>query len=197
MTIIIGVAGKAGSGKDTAGAMIVDWVSEYRSNKVHKQNFADALKQYCTIKYYIPTDWFYDSKLKETIHPNWGVTPRAILQFEGTEATRDIVRNLVPSIAENFWIHRLGCELNDRDNNYAVICDVRFQNEANWILAVPGNLLINIIRPGVTSIAGITDHRSELGFTTLEGDAYYELLNDGSLNDLRLKLDYFLRTYLP
>ena len=196
MTIIIGVAGKAGSGKDTAGALIIGWLSEYRSHKAYKQNFADALKQYCSAKYYIPLTWFHGSELKETIHPDWGVTPRAILQFEGTEATRDIVGKLVPSIAENFWIHRLECEIRSTDNNYAIICDVRFQNEADWILSVPVNLLINIIRPEVASIAGLANHRSEQGFTVLQGDRYYEVINSGSLYDLRDKLYLLLRTHL-
>ena len=196
MTTIIGVAGKAGSGKDTAGTMIIDWLSEFRSHKVYKQNFADALKKYCSAKYYIPITWFYGSELKEKLHPDWGVTPRAILQFEGTEATRDIVGKLVPSIAENFWIHRLECEIIETAQDYAIICDVRFQNEADWILSVPDNLLINIFRPEVASIVGLANHRSEQGFTILKGDRYYEVINDGTRFNLRSKLYSLLRTQL-
>jgi len=196
MTIIIGVAGKAGSGKDTAGAMIIDWLVEFRSHRIHRQNFADAIKLYCAVKYNIQRRYFYDPLLKEALHPDWGVTPRAILQFEGTEATRDIIGKLVPSIAENFWIHRLEIEFLKDNKDYAIICDVRFQNEADWILSKSGSMLIQINRFETESISGLANHRSEQGFTVLQGDRYYEVINSGSLYDLRDKLYLLLRTHL-
>jgi len=196
MTQIIGFSGKARSGKDTAGLFTSHWLAEYRSHRIHRQNFADALKSYCAEKYYISINYFYDDKLKESLHPDWGVTPRAILQFEGTEATRDIIGKLVPSIGENFWIHRLEIELLKVANDYAIICDVRFQNEADWILSKPGSMLIQINRFEAKAISGLTDHRSERGFTVLEGDNYHAITNDGDFDELRSKVNYILKEFL-
>ena len=54
----------------------------------------------------IPLDWFYQDDLKEEPHPNWGVSPRAIAQFMGTEMFRDTVAKLLPSVENDFWIKR-------------------------------------------------------------------------------------------
>jgi len=196
MTTIIGFSGKARSGKDTAGLFTQDWLAEFRSHRIHRQNFADALKLYCAVKYNIQHRYFYEPLLKEALHPDWGVTPRAILQFEGTEATRDIIGKLVPSIAGNFWIHRLEIEFLKDNKDYAIICDVRFQNEADWILSKPGSMLIQINRFETESISGLTDHRSERGFTVLEGENYHAITNDGNLAELRSKVNYILKEFL-
>lgn len=184
---LIGIAGKAGVGKDTLGTEIVDWTRFYYGHgRTIRRNLADSLKSYCAHKYGIAPGAFYNPNTKEVPDPYWGVSPRQIAQFEGTEATRDIVHRLIKTGGADFWIRRLQKDLKDFYNDYeiAVVCDIRFQNEADWILN-SGGLLIDVIRPGYEGEVGISNHQSERGFNVLNTHMkgkYNVIINDKTIS---------------
>lgn len=58
---VIGIMGKAGSGKDTVGEMIRGYIGY---DKSIKYSFADPLKAMCALVFEIPMVWMYDQDLK-------------------------------------------------------------------------------------------------------------------------------------
>ena len=68
LTTLIGVTGKAGSGKDTVGEMLLGEYGFVCSS------FADPVKQAASIIFGVELDKFYDRVSKEAIDPYWGIT---------------------------------------------------------------------------------------------------------------------------
>jgi dephospho-CoA kinase len=127
---LIGIAGKAGSGKTTAAEYL-------RTNYCfdHK-NFADPLKETAAVLTGLPLGIFYDEELKEK-HIDWlYMSPRELLQKLGT----DCVRN---HIAKDFWVTRMKQELDPAIPT--VIGDVRFFEEARMIQKM-GGIVIEVER---------------------------------------------------
>lgn len=144
---LIGISGKAGSGKDT----VAQWLIIKRGYKSFA--FADNLKMMAAKGLNIPIKYFYDRTLKESIIPHLGVSPRVIIQTLGTEWGRNTINN-------NIWIDLLHKDIevyNDRD---IVITDVRFQNEIDYVEKNNGKVY-TVVRND-TSAVGISGHSSEL-----------------------------------
>src|SRR5690348_6899955 len=91
MTRLIGLTGKAGSGKDTIADRLV-------VNKgFTKLAFAAPMKEALNKLFgFDPSDW-YDREWKETPLPGIGKSPRQLAQTLGTEWGRD-------TINPNLWI---------------------------------------------------------------------------------------------
>jgi hypothetical protein len=170
---IIGLAGKAGAGKDTVADILL------RDYGFRKLSFATALKQAASIMTGYPIEHFHAHDMKEKEMPEWGVTPRKFIQMLGT----DLIRN---QFRADFWVRRLEMELCDmRGTPVAgrfVITDCRFEDEAAW-LREKGGTLIHIERPDLVQTAAIHSHASEFGVARSKGDQI--IRNDSSLEDLR------------
>jgi hypothetical protein len=159
---LIGICGHAGSGKDTVGKYLVD-----TRDNTYKLAFADALKQAVRQMFGIEEDHLYETSLKEIPDPFWGVSPRQMAQFFGTEMVRETIGKLIPEVGDKFWIHRMVQKLNgfgehleyDGDD-VVVITDVRFQNEYDWIVS-QGGIIIHLTRTGADGTVGIPGHASE------------------------------------
>ncbi len=78
-------------------------------------------------------------------------------------------------------------EENIKSYPYLVICDGRFQNEADLINKYNGTI-IKIERPDHVSITGQNEkkHLSEMVFNSIE--THYTVTNDGSVDDLLKKV---------
>lgn len=194
--ILIGFVGHAGHGKDTCG----DWcANEYG---FRKDAFAGPLKDAARILFMFTHEQLY-GKLKEKLDSRWGVSPREVLQFFGTEIVRDKFQELLPTIGEQFWLqhfrHRLEAAITlCRENPFiqtsnVVVCDVRFENEAQLIRNL-GGLIVKVVRPDHDAFAEHkTDavvrasHASESSIDRIR-DPDLLLVNDGSLTDLYRKL---------
>ena len=123
---IIGIAGPAGSGKDTVAKAIRD---ELGHEKTVRIAFADTLKEAVKLIYRFSDKQVYGDK-KEDEDKYWDVTPRHVLQQMGTE----VARTLDPDI----WIKSFHLRLMEpgygQDNRIlTIIPDVRYSNEATWI----------------------------------------------------------------
>ena len=199
---LIGIHGKAGTGKDTVATFLnKNYIGHYI------QSFADPLKEACSLAFGIPIDNFYDPELKETVHPTWETTPRKILQFMGTEVFRSKLQDLIGSSAsENFWIKRAHLRLTnqflDKDEGLyvagdtVIFPDVRFQNEYDWIIN-SGGIVIHLTRPGFDGNIGIQNHASEAGINLWKTESTYEIINNTSIQMLYNKIvDFKIKSAL-
>lgn len=174
--IIIGITGKAGSGKDT--------LSDYLVNQGFiKLSFGSAVKDIVSIV----TGWSRDfvegtneeRHLRETLkHPDYNKTCRELMQFIGTDLFRK-------QLSDNIWVNIIKNKIeSDKINNKFVITDVRFDNEAQMIKSI-GGYIIQINRQNIHKL----NHISENGITC---DVDYIIENDGSKNELHDKINKFI-----
>lgn len=187
MNKLIGIVGHAGVGKDTAARYLN---SKYDFTQIA---FADPLKRACAAAFNISYLNFHDPRLKEEVDPYWGVSPRQVAQFVGTEMFRETVEKLIPGIGSDFWVRRAEQEIQLNDLDKVVISDVRFQNEVDWILKSGGSIL-EIKRFGHHGTVGIKNHASENLSSLNLGVTSYVIYNDDTLSVLYRKLDEFVNT---
>ena len=154
---IIGLAGKAGCGKDT----VADFMEGYIS-----MSPADNMKAGLCAMLSISSEEL-EKKKRE---PDSKI--RYMLQTLGTEWGRNLIGN-------NFWLHLLEDRMNylGTERKY-VIPSVRFLNEAAWVKSL-GGTVIHIDRP---SLSGPDLHVSECDISEA---CDYTIMNDGSLEDLK------------
>lgn len=192
--LLVGIMGPAGSGKDTVANLlhvIFPWGASF--------SFADALKQAAAAKFGVDIDNFYDPEKKQLIDPFWGISYRQMIQWEGTEATRNTVHHILPHIGNQFWLYRhakyVEEAFNEGFHNYAealvTVPDVRFQNEYDYIVHNGGYVIDLSGSPirGGGAANGIANHVSEqLCIEQHKILQTYSILNDGSLEELRKKV---------
>lgn len=191
---LIGIAGLARSGKDTAGYFLS---SEFG---MYKYAFAEPLKRMLKAVF---GDNFHDGD-REAIDPVSGISYRRLMQTLGTEWGRNQVHpQLWTNIVQEKWEWiKAGAPADvpfgvckgmpEADVNVApfkglVITDVRFENEAQWIRDQGGTVL-HIMRPGERPV-GVEGHLSEGGVQRMAGD--YAIVNGGSIDQLHLQLSTF------
>ena len=177
--LLVGLCGNAGVGKDT-------FAEQFHYYGFKQYSFAGPVKKVCEAAFSISPDYFTDRQLKEEEHPFWEISPRVMAQKVGTELFRN-------HFGQDFWIRRLELQLildfDSKQDVKAVITDVRFQNEAEWILD-SGGILVHLTRPGYVGNVGIPGHASEAGidFDSLEytypEDRFYQIYNQGSKAEL-------------
>ena len=107
--MLVGICGKAGSGKDTVGDYLV---KEYHFKKI---SLADPIKRLVEDVFVLDKHTVYDRVAREQPLEKWpGWTVRKLLQFIGTELFRE-------KIDDAIWVKSLWyriCE--DQGNNYVV-----------------------------------------------------------------------------
>ncbi|MFE2171890.1 hypothetical protein [Kitasatospora sp. NPDC059462] len=166
---IVGLAGLARSGKDSAAAALVEagWT---------RRAFADPLKR---MLYALdPLVFGRRTRLRELVDGiGWDEAKklpevRALLQRGGTEAGRGV-------LGEDVWVDRLFHDV-DTWTAPTVITDVRFPNEADEI-RWRGGLVVLVVRPGQERI-GEADHVSESALAGYLFDAVID--NSGTLEQL-------------
>lgn len=128
-TIVIGLAGPARSGKNTAAGYIEEslwWECSFKGdtfpNFCEQYSFAQPIRD----AMYTLFGWGPDvleSGRKDQVDPEFGFSPREAMQKMGTEYGR----SLSPSLWLDMAKHRLG------QTQFLIITDVRFQNEADWV----------------------------------------------------------------
>ena len=169
-TNIIGIAGLAGSGKDTIGGAIVA-LGKLQRERWEIKKFASGVKLIASILTGHKVQDFESQEFKNAkLGPEWSdMTVRDMLQKIGTEAMRD---NLHPDT----WVNALFSKY--EYNSKWIITDVRFPNEVKRIKQYNG-ILIKVVRPGVAAM----DHYSERALDDFDGWDHV-IINDGSRYDL-------------
>lgn len=171
---LIGVAGRARSGKDTVANFIVAAIGGYR------YSFADPIRAMLVPLGVDMSDPYWQARKEEPI-PALGVSPRRMMQTLGTEWGRQL-------ISPDLW-HILAHQRLLQNGPGMVISDVRFDNEAAWIRK-HGGRIIHVIRPDAKAVEA---HASEDGIEMQDTDA--RLLNSGTLEELQLSVRALLRVY--
>ena len=174
--MLVGMCGKAGSGKDTVGDYLV---SKYAFTRIA---LADPIKRLVKDVFVLDDHTVYDRVAREQPlenFPNW--TVRTLLQYIGTELFRN-------KIDDSIWVKSLWYRIQKNKNQNFVISDCRFPNEVQFFKehADKGDFVcLKIIRPGYDGNVGIASHASEA--YDLSGD--YEIINEGTKEDLYNKVD--------
>ena len=190
--MIIGISGKAGSGKDTAAKMLEvlyanpDISYEDFTNKRYKNfadiqivHFADSLKETAQVLFRIG-EWETNTQEGKKTTIDWiGKTVRELLQGIG-QGLRD-------AIDPNLWVKILFANT-EGWSNY-IIADVRYPNEIKAIKERNG-ILLRIDRKG----AGAGNHSSETALDDYkEWDVHIE--NNSSIEDLFEAMRIFIKNY--
>lgn len=149
---VIGITGKKGAGKDTAGAYLVD---RYGYERV---SFAGPLKESAAALLGVRTNrlenlkndpnarveflYTYDSPgVPQATELISRLTVREFLQRYGTEAHREV-------FGQDFWVEAIQTEIDERYGERFVVTDVRFENEAEMILGYDSGVVLRVTRPG-------------------------------------------------
>lgn len=191
--LLIGICGRKRHGKDSVGRILRD------THGFRLTAFADPVKRVAMDVYGLSWEQCYgDGPEKEAVDPNWGLSPRVIMQRIGTEVGRSIhpdtwVKHTLDNIrsaadGEGF-VERddVGRRFNRIPPTVAstlwVVTDVRFPNEATAIRAAGGRV-VKVVRP---SLGVPTDeHPSETSVDLIDADV--NIVNDGTLDTLRDKV---------
>ncbi len=165
-TIVIGITGKAGSGKDEACKMI--YTMKEGGRYVNHLSFASTIKNMARVA----TDWDEPATRedKEAIDPKWGMSPRMFWQELGSWG-----RSKDP----DFWIKALQTEVDKNSTQTVVITDVRYDNEAQWIKDM-GGIIWEVVRDDAPEVR---KHESENGIMRKHID--FTIENNGTLEDLQ------------
>lgn len=171
--VLVGVAGKAGSGKDTVGNFLKE---HYPFRSVA---FADPIRAGMRAILGL-TDKHFSHPDKEVVLPEFGKSPRQMMQSLGTEWARECVN-------QDLWLILAGKKIDEYNaSGYdVVITDVRFENEAAFIRN-QGGVIWHVKRGNGTAVA----HASEAGIAYAVGDSVIE--NYGTLDQLHSKVDAML-----
>lgn len=175
MPLLIGVSGPANAGKDTAADHLVERLS--KGLRVEKCSFATPLKEICKYVFDMSPDDIEDRETKEQVGRNtYGMTHRKIMQLVGTESFREVIN-------EDIWVDTVSRHTEKKGLDIAVFSDVRFDNEAEWILR--NGLLVIVDRPSAVTTAE-TGHASEAGLSVIPD---FKVENSGTLQDYYGMLD--------
>lgn len=180
-TLLIGLSGYAGAGKDEAAVALV-------AGGWRRDAFADRLRAFLvaldplvsTFPDVPPTrlsllvDAYGWDRAKRTFPE-----VRRLLQRAGTEAGRKVLGTQV-------WVDALMKDF-DAENEALVVTDVRFKNEADAIREA-GGVMVRIERPGVgpKEDPGGWVHESEVALDHYDFDVTVK--NDGTIEELHERL---------
>ena len=169
------ISAKAQHGKDTAAKLIKENL-EQKGQRVLITHFADLLKFIC-VKFF---GW---NEVKDE-------AGRTLLQYIGT----DVVGAKHPA----YWAEFISSILNMFEDtwDYVLIPDCRYPIEVETMKKQFETIVLRVERPGFDN--GLTEaqkkHASEVKMDDYKFDTV--LLNDGSLEDFRVKVDAFVDNYL-
>lgn len=159
--ILIGLCGKANSGKDTVAALLPATSSIA---------FADPLYAALSIILDVDIGTLKDRDFKEAAIPWLGKSPREMLQSMGTEWGRKMVK-------DDLWLEIARRRI-QAGGPFVVVRDVRFDNEAEMIREMGGEVWL-VERPGAETCV---PHESEKGVSKKLVSRV--IRNEGTLRDL-------------
>lgn len=176
MIKLIGLSGKAGSGKNA----LADYIQSTAPNFYVQDSFAAPLKNGLASILGISLEELNERKDTGELHPDLGITYRNMLQTLGTEWGRDIIN-------KDMWNILMKQRVNSNLDKMIIITDVRFNNEAELVHQMGGKVIL-IDRP-INQCRTVTPHASENSLDDHLID--YTFDNSGSLEDLYKKWDHF------
>lgn len=186
MPKIIAICGAKRSGKDVLAEHLVN---KYNYERVA---FANPLKVAVKNLFNFDDDQVGIGKdegtdRKDIVDERWGITPRAALQFFGTEIMQEKIQELLPDIKRNFFANTLKNYIENAENDKRyVISDLRFIHEHEMLLNMPNIsindiMIIRVIRPSENRAKEQEPHISELEYVDIPYDII--MINNGTIDD--------------
>lgn len=184
MKCIIALCGLKRCGKDVAAR----YISERYGYKHVK--LAQPLKEVLKTAFRF-TDDDLETDLKDQISPKWGVSPRTLMNYIGTQVFQYDIANVVPQLKDRcFWINHLldtHCK-----QDHIVISDLRFHHEIRRIREHVADSdcvfrVIRILRNGTSHGSLVSEMESE----QLQVDNV--LNNNGTIQDLYDQIDVIMK----
>ncbi len=176
-SILIGVSGRAGSGKSTVATYL-------QQSQFVKIAFADSLKEAAQVLFDFSTEQLYNSDLKHIEDYRWGVSPRKALQLLGDDFARGMIH-------PDFWVMKAQHIINQcigKGRTKLVVEDLRYDNEKAMILR-NGGYILHIQRDN-NPYKISTEHLSEKGITLDHTCTIID--NNTTCEDLFEKVDNYL-----
>ena len=134
---------------------------------------------------------------KDLIDERWGITPRAALQFFGTEVMQEKIQELLPNIKRNFFANTLKSRIeNAEEGKKFVISDLSFIHEY-YMLATLSNIankdkmIVRVIRPSNNRTKEQEPHISEVEYTNIPYDII--MINNGSIDEYISRFEKLIR----
>ncbi len=173
--MIIGILGKAGSGKDTVADMLVN------NHNLVKISFADPIKRFCMDVFDFSEEQLWGpSEFRNKIDDRYGIPPREPLQRVGTEGIRYCYENAWveyairkakllmsnPNLRYSKSVGVYSIIAGERTSDHkpspkgVVIADCRFSNEVTLVKEA-GGILIKVNRDGAGLTGAAAQHQSE------------------------------------
>lgn len=144
--MLIGLTGKARSGKDT----VANYLRDRHGFEV--LTLARPLKHGLQAMLGL-TEEHTDGELKEQVIDWLGVSTRELMQTLGTEWGRT-------HVASDVWLRVLARNYEKIKDRNVVVSDIRFENEAEWVRR-QGGWVVSVQR----EIEGVRPHESENGIS--------------------------------
>lgn len=183
MSIVIGLLGRAGSGKSTAAKYLVE---RYGAKTF---SLARPLKDLCKLLFDFTDEQVFGSQAqKETIDSRYGISPRTAMIRLG-DGAREI-------LWKRIWIDTCFKQIEQSGVKLSVIEDVRYPNEAEWINGVPSGYVVKLVCPDSDSSPEYANAPSEIGVDQCNPSHIYETIvsrkSPGSI-DLKRQIDLVMR----
>src|SRR3569623_1074786 len=174
--MIIGLAGPAGSGKDT----VADWLEA--GHDFTRFALADPIRKGLCAMFGLPMTVFKPG-VKEQVIPWLGKSPRELMQTLGTAKVREMV-------APDIWLRVAEHVVATAPGANIVVTDIRKANEVEWLRLLGGQLWPER-RPGCAPVRG---HSTEDGHPAASGAILVS--NCGTLAELYASVDLFINRCL-
>lgn len=173
--MIIALCGLRRCGKDTAANFLVS-----QHGYVHLK-VAEKLKHMVRDLFDF-TEEQVETNMKEVVDPRWGVSPRKVMQFFGTEIMQHKIQEVIPGIGRTFFVRSLLHEMS-KTSKPIVISDMRFIHEYEMIkLQYPTLHVIEIQR----SLCVQDTHASEQEYRAIPKD--FVIANNATPEELHQKI---------
>jgi len=137
------------------------------------------------------------SNRKDIIDDKWGITPRAALQFFGTEIMQEKIQELLPNINKNFFANTLKNHIeNANEDQKFVISDLRFIHEYEMLANIQkiehkDKMIVRVIRPSNNRIRDENPHISEIEYTNIPYDII--MINNGTIDEYISRFEKLIR----
>jgi len=193
MTILIGLIGEAGSGKDTVANHIL------ANNNAQTYTLAKPIKELTRHLFLFNDEQLYGN-LKNDVDERWNITPRQSWQIIGTNIMQFGIYSLLPDLLEKvpvreFWVYHFKMWYNqfienpENKDKIIIVTDVRFHHEVDVIHQLGGRTL-KIVRPDLDKSDDLYQHSSETAIPTIKST--YTIDNDSTLDELYKKADEYV-----
>lgn len=191
--LMVAVCGARRCGKDTLSDHLC------REHGFVKARFAEPLKAMAREAFGFTHDQV-EGDAKDSVDPVYGVTPRRVLQFLGTEVMQHQLQRLLPDVGRHFWSRRLIRQyVESNEYERVVVSDMRFLHEwqalRDGVRSAGGTLQVWRIERDTSGVVAqdstVDAHDSETEWARIP--CTQALHNDGSVDDLRASADELLR----